>query len=78
VPKINPLHYSVLIKIFEAEGFRLARQKGDHLSFVKEGIARPIVIPKWSEVPVFIIKNNLRTAGISRERFFELLGNINV
>lgn len=34
---------------------------------------RPVVIPDWSEVPVFIIKNNMRTAGMSREIYFELL-----
>ena len=42
--------------------------------YVKPGILRPIVIPKYAAVPVFIIKNNLRSAGISRERYFELLG----
>jgi hypothetical protein len=26
---------------------------------VKPGVARPVVIPDWDEVPVFIIKNNL-------------------
>jgi hypothetical protein len=31
-------------------------------------------IPKYAAVPVFIIKNNLRTAGISRDRYVELLG----
>jgi hypothetical protein len=31
------------------------------------------VIPKYAAVPVFVIKNNLRTAGMSRERYFELL-----
>ena len=40
----------------------------------KTGVIRPIVIPKSAAVPVFIIKNNLRTAGISRERYFHLLG----
>jgi len=41
--------------------------------FTKRGVSRPIVIPKYSAIPVFIIKNNLRTAGISRDRYFELL-----
>jgi hypothetical protein len=36
-------------------------------------VNRPVVIPKYAAVPVFIIKNNLRTAGISRDRYFELL-----
>jgi hypothetical protein len=42
--------------------------------FRKPSVIRPIVIPKYACVPVFIIKSNLRTAGISRERFRKLLG----
>lgn len=47
--------------------------EGDHFVFIKPGIVRPIVIPDWKEVPVFIIKNNIRTSGMSREEYFELL-----
>jgi hypothetical protein len=36
-------------------------------------VKRPLVIPDWDEVPVFIIKNNLKSAGISREEYFALL-----
>jgi len=31
------------------------------------------VIPMYRAVPVFIIKNLLRTAGMNRDRYFELL-----
>jgi predicted RNA binding protein YcfA (HicA-like mRNA interferase family) len=59
--------------VLEAEGFRLIRQEGDHLTYTRAGVLRPVVVPKYSSVPVFIVKNNLRTAGISRERYFELM-----
>jgi len=42
--------------------------------FTKPDVIRPVVIPKYAAVQVFIIKNNLRTAGISRERYLKLLG----
>jgi len=42
--------------------------------YTKHGFLRPIVIPKYKNIPVFIIKNNLRSSGISRDRYFELLG----
>jgi len=32
-----------------------------------------VVIPVYTEVDVEIIKRNMRTAGMSRERYFELL-----
>jgi hypothetical protein len=43
------------------------------MSFSKPGAKRPLVIPDWDDVPVFIIKNNLKSAGISREEYFLLL-----
>lgn len=71
--KITPIHYKKLVRIFEIEGFQHKRTKGDHLIYSKPGISRPIVIPKYKEIPVFVIKNNLKSAGISRERYIELL-----
>ena len=45
------------------------------MMFTKPGVLRPIVVPKYKNIPVFIIKNNLRSAGMSRERYFELLAH---
>ncbi len=73
MPKLNPVYYQKLVKVFEADGFHCVRAEGDHMVFTKPGCIRPVVIPKYASVPVFIIKNNLRTAGMSRERYFELL-----
>jgi predicted RNA binding protein YcfA (HicA-like mRNA interferase family) len=74
--KITPISYKILCKVVEAEGFTLLREKGDHLIYVKEGVPRPLVIPKHESLPLFIIKDNLKVAGISRERYFELLQKI--
>jgi predicted RNA binding protein YcfA (HicA-like mRNA interferase family) len=72
MPKLGPVSYRQLVRVFEADGFRCIREEGDHLVFTKPGVIRPVVIPKYASVPVFIIKNNLRTSGMSRERYFEL------
>jgi predicted RNA binding protein YcfA (HicA-like mRNA interferase family) len=74
MPKFSPVSYKQLVKVFEADGFRCVRTEGDHMVFTKPGIVRPVVIPRYTAVPVFVIKNNLRTGGISRDRYFELLG----
>lgn len=71
--KLSPVSYKVLACVFEHDGFRCVREEGDHMVFTKTGVLRPVVIPKYRSIPVFIIKNNLRTAGVSRERYFELL-----
>jgi predicted RNA binding protein YcfA (HicA-like mRNA interferase family) len=76
MPKITPVSYQTLVRVFEKDGFQLQRTRGDHLVYTKPGISRPIVIPMYDQVPVFIIRNNLRSARMSRERYFELLGTV--
>ena len=71
--KIKPIHWNKLARIFELDGWNLSRIKGDHLVYIKKGFSRPVVIPKDKEVEIFIILNNLKTAKISREKYFELL-----
>jgi predicted RNA binding protein YcfA (HicA-like mRNA interferase family) len=72
--KITPIPYQKLVRIFEMDGFVVKRQKGDHLVMTKPGISRPLVIKvSPHDVPVTHIMTNLRTAGMSRERYFELL-----
>lgn len=71
--KLTPTDWKTLIRIFEADGFKFARQKGSHISMKKPGIKRPVVIPQKKEVSVAIIKSNMKTADMSRERYFELL-----
>ncbi len=73
MPKLNSVSYKILACIFEHDGFICVRHEGDHMVFTKSGVLRPVVIPTYRSVPVFIIKNNIRTAGMSRERYFELL-----
>ena len=75
MPALRPVHFKRLVNVFEQDGFRYDRHEGDHLIYVKAGVRRPIVIPMYQAVPLFIIKNLLRTSGMSRERYFELLKN---
>ena len=75
--RIVPLDYRSLIKIFELDGFRIKGRRGDHISMTKPGIKRPLIIktsPK--EVPVTHIRTNMTTAGMTRERYFELLNRV--
>jgi len=54
--KITPVHYKKLVKVFEIEGFRYQRTKGDHLIYTKAGISRPIVIPKYKKYLFLLLK----------------------
>jgi predicted RNA binding protein YcfA (HicA-like mRNA interferase family) len=73
MPRITPIPWQRLEKVFLAAGFVFARQQGSHRSYVKPGTGRPVVIPTYDAVPVFVIRNNMRTAGLSREEYLRLL-----
>jgi predicted RNA binding protein YcfA (HicA-like mRNA interferase family) len=75
--KITPIHYEVLVKVFELDGFKVSRKRGDHIIMTKPGVKRPLVIktsPRLS--PITHIRTNMTTAGMSRERFFDLLEKV--
>jgi predicted RNA binding protein YcfA (HicA-like mRNA interferase family) len=68
-----PIPYQTLIQIFELAGFAVRSQQGDHVTMTKPGVSRPLVIKTSPRnVPVTHIRTNMTTAGMSRERFFEL------
>jgi predicted RNA binding protein YcfA (HicA-like mRNA interferase family) len=71
--RITPIPWRRLRCIFELDGFVFRRGKGDHWVGEKPGVLRPVVIPEYDEIGVQIIRGLLRTAGMSRERYFELL-----
>ena len=71
--KIRPTHYQVQVKIFEMAGCVYARTKGDHVIYHYPGAIRPVVIPKYKEVPTFVIKNNMRVIGMSRVEYRQFL-----
>lgn len=74
MPRIIPVHYRKLARVFERKGFAYVRTKGDHLVYEKKGIDRPVIIPKYKQIPEFIILRNIKTAGITREEYLKLLG----
>ena len=74
--KLIPVHYKKLVKIFEFDGARVVGQTSSHITLKKPGAKRRLVIPTYKQIPIFIIKNNIRTANMSRERYFELLKKV--
>ena len=73
MPALRSTHWRIQERIFLAYGFAFERQRGDHRMYGKPGIPRPVVIPAWPSVPVDFIMNNMHSAGMSRERYSELL-----
>lgn len=74
MPRLTPIPWKVLECVFLKDGFVFEGQVGSHRTYSKQGIARPIVIAAHRK-PINInnIMANMRTAGMSRERYFKLL-----
>jgi len=73
---IRPTSYHVQVKVFEAAGCKYSHTRGDHLVYHYPGAIRPVVIPKYKEVPVFIIKNNMKIIGLSRDKYLTILHSL--
>lgn len=76
MPKLLPTDWRTQVKIFEKFGRRYIRQKGSHLIYHHPNAIRAVVIPRYDEVPVTIITNNMRTVNMNREEYFRLLSDI--
>jgi len=74
--KIRPVHYKKFEKFLTLIGCEYRRTKGDHLIYRCKDIKRPIIFPKVKEIPVFVIKNNLRILGISHDKYLEIIDSL--
>lgn len=73
MPRIVPVHWRLRERVFLEAGWQFARQEGSHRSYTRPGVIRPIVIPAYDQVPVAVIRNNLKTAGIGRDDCFRFV-----
>jgi len=72
MPRIIPTDWKVQLKIFELYGCKYKRKKGSHHVLTYPKAKRAVVIPEYDEIDVDIIKNNMRTVGMSRDEYFEI------
>jgi predicted RNA binding protein YcfA (HicA-like mRNA interferase family) len=73
---LKPIHWKKFEKFLIFVGCHFEREKGDHRIYWKEGLNRPIVIPRSEDLPIFIIRNNLRILNIDNEKYLEILEKI--
>jgi predicted RNA binding protein YcfA (HicA-like mRNA interferase family) len=74
MPRLTPQHWKKLECVFLSAGFVFVRQASSHRVYEKPGVLRPIIIPEYEEIDIEIIKRLIRTAGITRDKYFCLLG----
>jgi predicted RNA binding protein YcfA (HicA-like mRNA interferase family) len=76
MPRITPVSWNTLVRIFELYGCEYKRKKGSHHILICPGAKRAVVIPEYNEVDVEIIRNNMKTADMTREEYFDLLQQV--
>jgi len=76
MPRITPTNWKIQMEIFQLYGCTYKRKKGSHHILTRPNAKRAVVIPEYDEIDVDIIKNNMRTVGMSRDEYFELLNQI--
>ena len=74
--RIKPTTYQVQVRIVEAAGCVYVPTQGDHLIYHYPGAKRPVVIPKYKEIPVFLIRNNMKVIGMSVEEYISILNKV--
>ena len=74
--KIKPTDWKTQVKVFEKYGCVFVRQKGDHMIFHHKNAKRAVVIPKYDEIPVTVIQNNMKTVGMTREEYLSIMESI--
>ena len=73
---LTPIHWKKFDKFLRYIGCELKREKGDHRIYGRSALIRPIVVPRDIQLPVFIIRNNLRVLQISVEEYLDILKRI--
>jgi len=74
--RLLPSDYKTQLKIFQLYGCKYKRKEGSHHVLTCPGAKRAVVIPEYDEIDVDIIKNNMRTVGMTREEYFRLLSRV--
>ena len=73
MPHIGSIHWKEFEKFVIFIGCKFQREKGDHRIYTRLGLKRPVVFPRDTSLPEFVILNNLRVLGISREEYLKIM-----
>lgn len=60
------------VKAFERAGFHASKPEGSHVTLKKPG-SPPLVIPLHREVSPFLLRAQIRRAGLTEEEFLTFL-----
>ncbi len=76
MPGLKPVSWQEFEKFLTFIGCTFVREKGDHRVWNRVGLKRPLVIPKIKNIPVFILRNNLRVLNMKVSEYLEISSNL--
>ena len=71
--RLTPISWKDFEKFLLFLGCKFKHQKGSHRVYTRSGLKRPLVVPVYDEIPMFVIRNNLRVLGMTIEEYLEIL-----
>ncbi len=71
--KVGRIGWERFEKFLFKVGCEFKGQTGSHRRYKKLGLLRPVIVPCDDDLPQFIILNNLRTLGIPKKVFLEII-----
>jgi predicted RNA binding protein YcfA (HicA-like mRNA interferase family) len=75
--KLAPVSPKDFEKFLRFIGCTFIRQKGSHRVYTRSGLPRPIIVPFHSgDLPMFVVKNNLRLLNISVDDYLDILSRM--
>lgn len=71
--RLTPISWREFEKFLLFLDCQFKRQKGSHRIYTRSGLKRPLVVPAYGTIPIFVIRNNLRILNITVEEYLEIL-----
>jgi predicted RNA binding protein YcfA (HicA-like mRNA interferase family) len=72
MPRLPRLSGREAVRAFERAGWVHVRTSGDHMMLTMPG-KRTLAIPDYDDLPAFILRGLIRSAGLSVDEFLALL-----
>ena len=76
MPSLPRISGRTAVKVFVADGWILARQKGSHIILVKEDSWATLSVPDHREIAPGTLRSLIRASGLTVDMFLELLDEI--
>jgi predicted RNA binding protein YcfA (HicA-like mRNA interferase family) len=73
MPVLPVVSGRIVVRAFEKDGWRLARQRGSHMCLVKNGYSATLTVPDHKEIARGTLRSLIRDSGMTVEKFILLL-----